>query len=280
MDIFQNIYQKSTELFQRFDGEKRIIGKSGLGRNLYAVKIGDGSPVGIAVYAIHGREFITAELAFLHAALGIKTGSVWILPLINPDGALLSEIGLDSVENPQIQAWLSRFSAEELRQWKADAFGVDLNVNFDADWGKGIKNARERGAANGIGDYPFSETETRALRDFTEEISPDYTVSYHAKGEEIYWRYFQSGARLARDKRIAEKLSAATGYPLKETKGSVGGYKDWCIKRKKIPAFTVEVGDDAFLHPLTRTALLNIVEHNLYALGALADAVAAEMREK
>ncbi|MBQ7879266.1 MAG: hypothetical protein IJ317_01320 [Clostridia bacterium] len=275
-----DIYQKTTEFFYRADSEKRIFGKSGAGRDLYAVKIGDGSPVGIAAYAIHGREFITAELAFLHAALGLKTGSVWILPLVNPDGALLSEIGLESVQTPKERAWLSQFSAEALRQWKANLYGVDLNVNFDADWGKGIKNTRERGAANCVGDYPFSETETRALRDFTEEISPDYTVSYHAKGEEIYWRYFQSETRLARDRKIAEKLSAATGYPLKEPQGSVGGYKDWCIQRKKIPAFTVEVGDDAFSHPLTRDALLNIVEHNLYALGALADAVAAELYGK
>ena len=72
--------------------------KSLCGRNIYAVKIGEGSPVGLAQYAIHGREWITAELAFAHYARGLEKGSFWLIPLVNPDGALLSQCGLSSVK--------------------------------------------------------------------------------------------------------------------------------------------------------------------------------------
>ncbi len=268
-----DIYEKTTAFYQSVKGEKGIYGKSVLGRNLYAVKCGEGSPVGIAVYAIHGREFITAELAFRQYAVGVA-GTMWFLPLTNPDGALLSEVGISSVKSGKHRKFLSAFSAEDLRLWKANARGVDLNVNFDADYGQGAKNVKERGRENCIGTFAFSEKETRAIRAFTLKIKPDYTVSYHTKGEEIYWHYHQPLCRVARDKELAEVLSSACGYPLKRVKGSVGGYKDWCIQALKIPAFTVETGKDEFPHPLcTDEAREDILSKNENALLALSKAV-------
>ena len=104
--------------------------------------------------------------------------------------------------------------------------------------------------------------ETKALRDFTREISPDYTVSFHTKGEEIYWRFYQSQEAVRRDRAVAEKIAQTTGYPLADAKGSAGGYKDWCIQTFKIPSFTIEVGKDEFLHPLGMDALADILEKN------------------
>ena len=83
-----DIYQSVEQFYNGAKTEKAIIGKSLFGRNLYAVKIGDGRPVGIAQYAIHGREYITAQLAFEHYAVGTAKGSFWLLPLLNPDGGL------------------------------------------------------------------------------------------------------------------------------------------------------------------------------------------------
>lgn len=268
-----DIYESIRNFYERVKTEKRVIGKSVLGRSIFAVKIGRGNPVGIATYAIHGREFITAKLAVAHYAREI-TGSLWIVPLVNPDGALLSQRGLASVENKKYRRALERFSAQELRLWKANARGVDLNVNFDADWGKGVQNLKTAGAQNYIGEKPFSEPETLALKNFTQEILPDYTLSYHTKGEEIYWYYYQSLRTCSRDKRLAEVISRSTGYPLKRTQGSVGGYKDWCIKKLKIPAFTVEVGDDELTHPIGEEGLENILQKNGDTPRALSEAVA------
>ncbi|MBQ8320595.1 MAG: hypothetical protein IJX81_06945 [Clostridia bacterium] len=268
-----DIYQKTTAFYRRVKTEKKIFGKSRLGRNLYAVKVGEGSPVGIAVYAVHGREFITAELAFRHYEKG-AVGALWLIPLLNPDGALISEVGLSSVRTGRYRKFLSSFSAEQLRLWKANAYGVDLNVNFDADFGQGVKNVRTRGVENCVGPYPFSERETRAIRAFTLSLSPDYTVSYHTKGEEIYWYYGQPLFNVARDLALAETLASSCGYPLKAVKGSVGGYKDWCIKALGIPSFTVEVGNDSLPHPLCgEEALSDVLTKNENALCALSKAV-------
>ncbi len=223
--------------------------------------------MGIAQYAIHGREYVTAEIAFAQFERGLYKGSCWLIPLVNPDGALLCEEGLSSAPTSARKALLSWNKGEQdFSLWKANGRGVDLNVNFPAKWGTGAKNVRAPASENYIGKVPFSETESRALKAFTEEIRPDYTVSYHTKGEEIYWYFYQSLRTCPRDKRLALALSASTGYPLAHAKNSVGGYKDWCIERFKIPAFTVEAGAERFSHPLTGCAVEEMIERNSSAL--------------
>ena len=272
-----DVYQKITAFYQGFPFEKQIIGKSLLGRNIYAVKIGCGKPVGIAQYAIHGREFITASLALSHAQLGLSTGSCWIIPLANPDGALLSEQGLSSIERNKTKRELLKINGgcADFSLWKANARGVDLNVNFDADWGQGATNVRKAGAENYIGKQPFSEPETCALKDFTLQIKPNYTLSYHTKGEEIYWYFGQSTHTCLRDRTLAQVLSQATGYPLCNAKGSVGGYKDWCIQQLQIPSFTIEAGADTLTHPIGVEGLEDILRKNERALQRLSAACSA-----
>ncbi|MBO4251138.1 MAG: hypothetical protein J5911_00570 [Clostridia bacterium] len=189
-------------------------------------------PVVIAQYAIHAREYITAYLGMMQAkdfAERGKHGTVYFIPAVNIDG--IAETQSDKL-------------------YKANARGVDLNVNFDADWGRGEKNLRKKASENYIGEKPFSEWETRSLRDFTLLVGPDITVSYHSKGEEIYWEFFQSKSALERDFKIAVAVSAATGYPLRNAGRSAGGYKDWCVQKLGIPALTIEVGNDGLSHPI------------------------------
>ncbi len=266
-----DIYQTIEKFYTSAKTEKRIIGKSCFGRKIFAVKVGSGSPVGIAQYAIHGREWITALIALEHYKIGVAKGSLWLVPLANPDGARLSQTGLASIKSETARKKLLRLNGgnQDFSLWKANGRGVDLNVNFDADWGKGVKNVTAQGAENYIGKAPFSESETRALKRFTEKIKPDYTVSYHTKGEEIYWYFHQSIRTCLRDKALAVAISTETGYPLAHAKGSAGGYKDWCIKRFQIPSFTIEAGEDSLSHPLGEETLQGLIAKNKRALYAL-----------
>ena len=263
-----DIYQIVSKFYENVKTEKTVIGKSLFGRKLYAVKIGEGSPVGLAQYAIHGREYITSHLALKHFERGVFKGSFWLVPLLNPDGALLSQTGLMSVRRKSDQEKLISLNGEskDFSLWKANGRGVDLNVNFDARWGTGAKNVLCAGAENYIGRKPFSEPETRALKKFTEKIKPNYTVSYHTKGEEIYWYFYQSMRTCPRDKALAMALSQSTGYPLACAKGSAGGYKDWCIQNLNVPSFTIEAGDDSFCHPLGEEGKKDIIKKNANAL--------------
>lgn len=270
------IYKKIESAFKRYQGEKEIIGQSECGRNLFAFFVGKkGGKVGICQYAIHAREWVTSLLALKHVEYSLTFGGAWIIPLMNPDGAELCLNSLSSVKEQGRREFLKRLNGgENFSLWKANANGVDLNVNFDAGWGRGEKNSFHAGSENYIGPSPFSERETRALERFTKEVSPDYTVSYHTAGEEIYWQYKQTGKRAARDKKLASLLSKSTGYPLGNAGNSHGGYKDWCILRLKIPSFTIEVGSG--VQPLGRKALSDILAKNGRSINDLSFAISEE----
>lgn len=221
------LYREISNFYVSYRGKKCVIGYTPQGRNIYAFHVGsDFGKQFIAVYAVHAREFITARLAIKHIREGVKGGG-WIIPLLNPDGVAICER-----KDPM---------------WKANARGVDLNCNFDADWGTGRLNTRTRGSENCIGDYPLSECESAALVRFTLRVKPFVTLSFHTKGGEIYWEFNGGG-----DERGAQIIAEHTGYKVKKIVGSAGGYKDWCIQKLGIPAYTVECGDDSLSHPIQR----------------------------
>lgn len=262
-----DVYSEISLFYQSYRGEKRIIGKSAEGRDLYALFVGKaGGAVGICQYAMHAREWITAFLALEQMERGVGGGGVWFIPLINPDGALLSVYGLASVSGARRSFLREINGGVDFSLWKANAEAVDLNVNFPARWGTGRRNVTYPAGENYIGAEPLCAPETHALRDFTLAVRPAYTVSYHTKGEEIYWRFHQPPFRALRDKRHVRVLQKSTGYPLKEAPRSAGGYKDWCVEKLKIPAFTVEAGSDALSHPLGKEALPEIVRKNKNAV--------------
>lgn len=241
-----NVLSEVKKFYRDFSGEKGIIGKSFKGKSVYYFKVEKTAyPKVIFQYAMHAREYITAYLALKmikrFSARGSK-GTVYFIPLVNPDGV---KICLDG--NPL---------------YKANGRGVDLNVNFDAGWGTGKRNTRFSGSENYIGEFPFSEPETAALKNFTLEVKPDATVSYHSKGEEIYWEFGQTGKRAARDLAFAQAVASVTGYEVKRLTGSAGGYKDWCVEKLGIPALTLEVGSDALSHPVKKRYLKDIFTKN------------------
>ena len=178
MGVFSSVF----DFYSDFNGEKGVIGNSFFGVPILYMSVEKSTyPKVIFQYAIHGREYLTSYLALEQIKEFIKTGTIgtaYFIPLVNPDGV---DIALKSQP-----------------LYKANGRGVDLNVNFDARWSEGKFNQREKGDENFIGDNPFSEPESRALRDFTQKIMPNATVSYHLKGEEIYWDFHQKG-KLKRD---------------------------------------------------------------------------------
>lgn len=251
MDLFCEL----KAFYRRFSGVKGVIGTSEQGRPLYFVCVRKTDyPIVIAQYAIHAREYVTSYLALKQAEdylLNGKFGTVYFIPLVNPDGVKVCMSGKPF--------------------YKANSRGVDLNVNFDALWGKGKLNKTVKGDSDYVGERPFSEKETRALRDFTFLVKPDVTISYHSKGEEIYYEFGQAQTEREKHRLIAERVASVTGYEIKSTPNSCGGYKDWCIDKLNIPALTIEVGDDRLSHPITKDHLNDIYQKNKCVINAVTE---------
>ena len=262
---------KEVDMFCRHGVETGVVGESELKQRIPYVFVGNKNGNYMIVQgAMHAREHLTALVVVCLAKYLVKNadlpidGGIYFVPMTNPDGVRLCQEGVGFVADKERKSNLLRINGgSDFTLWKANADGVDLNVNFDAHWGEGAQNGYYRSSCNYVGKEPFSAAETRALRDFTERIKPVVTLSYHLKGEEIYWEFGQTSHRRFRDKRYAEAISKYTGYPLVTLNGSVGGYKDWCIEKLKIPAFTIEVGNDKFDHPFPYGELSHIVQQNL-----------------
>ncbi len=237
------------------------IGKSAFGREIFAIRFGRGDKA-LIHGGIHAREHITAKLVY-ELAESYRGDNITFVPLVNPDGAELCIRGLDTV--PKFAKGLLKETnakfcsdSEDFSLWKANGRAVDLNNNFDADWGKGIGNTTHLSPFGYIGQAPFSESESRALRDLTVRVGFDFTISYHAKGEVIYWGYGNNYV----GEDIALRFAALTGYDLKKSEGSTGGYKDWFTKTFGKLSLTVEVGDDSYSHPFPYSQFDDIMEKN------------------
>lgn len=231
----------------------------------------------IVTGAIHAREHITALLVLCQIKHILKNkvplyGGIYFIPMVNPDGVRLCQEGIDFLDSVQsLDAYKRKELKKELVEvnksvyfglWKANADCVDLNVNFDADWGRGKQNVFCKSSSDYVGKNPFDQPESRALRDFTLRADPLSTISYHCKGEEIYWNFGQNDALLLKSYRLAKMIARDTNYRLVDNNGSAGGYKDFCIQTLGIPSFTIEVGADKYPHPFPYSQFESILEQN------------------
>jgi g-D-glutamyl-meso-diaminopimelate peptidase len=173
--------------------------------------------------------------------------SIYIVPMVNPDGVNLVLNGL-SPTNPYYNKLIQWNNGTDFSdQWQANIRGVDLNHNYNAGW----EESKEAAIALGItgpgptrysGPYPLSEPETRAMVDFTRDRNFRLVLAYHSQGEVIFWNFQNMATQEARE--IGEALAGASGYELDQPTGvaSYAGFKDWFIKEYRRPGYTVEVG--------------------------------------
>lgn len=265
-ELINRILQLQEEGLEIFNA-----GKSVLGKNILATHVGDYSGVQILLQAgIHAREYISSALLVemarnLHNNNLVQDGGIYFIFLTNPDGAEIAMDGIDTVECDITKNYLllANNQSDDFSKYKANINLVDLNTNFNANWGGGAQNVFCPNTENFVGFYPESEREVKSLIDFTLKNKPLLTISYHTKGNVIYYGFEgESEENIARDLNIGEALSETTGYPLIFTENSTGGYKDWCINSLKIPSYTIEVGDNSLEHPLQEDTLPEIYERN------------------
>lgn len=185
IDSISTDYSEISDVF--------IIGNSVEGREIKALRITGASksdtPEILFVGLHHAREWISYEVPLSIAEFIVKNHSsnsyiqeildnsvLWFVPMLNPDGYV--------------------YSWEEDRMWRLNrrvhpnsTVGVDLNRNYDSSW---IKVEYYHG------EEPFSEPETRAVRNLIEnnvDSIPESTgiqnldglITYHSFGQLILY---------------------------------------------------------------------------------------------
>ncbi len=187
--------------------EDRVIGRSVEDRPIRVQVIGDGEVDVIIVGGIHGGyEANSIALARRFAAYFREDPqrlpdnfTVHIIDNMNPDGlhAVTGGTPLEEFDFPAVDARSGRFNAN----------GVDLNRNWDGNW---QPQSTWRNTIVDAGSEPFSEPETRAVRDYFLEVEPAASVFYQSAGAFLWY----SGAEEGWDPslRLAEAYGDASGY--------------------------------------------------------------------
>ncbi|MBQ7975563.1 MAG: M14 family metallocarboxypeptidase [Clostridia bacterium] len=236
--------------------EVASIGNTVMGRELYCLKMGRGEKKLVVTGAHHGLEYITScflmkfareyNFALMHGKKFIDRDAVkifsevtlYILPMINPDGVDIAVNGLD-ITNPAHRKLISSVGIHSFRKvWQANSSGVDLNHNYDALW----QNTVTKPAPSLYGGkYPESEPETVAVCEFLRKVNADMLICFHSQGKEIYYDF--DGTVEKRSESIANRMADASGYTTAKPVGTAayGGCKDWFIKEFGNPGFTVEM---------------------------------------
>ena len=266
--------------------EVGTVGRSVMVKDILYLKLGKG-PVEVCYNAsFHANESITTPILLkfaeqlmqqyvsgetvegVYPRLLFEEFSLYLIPMVNPDGVDLVNGGLtegEYYENarrigaqyPQIP-----FPAG----WKANIDGVDLNLQFPAGWemARTIKFAQgyDRPAPRDyVGLAPLIAPESRAVYDFTLDHNFSLILAYHSQGEVIYWKYLNYEPE--NSYRIARYFGTVSGYTVEETPLASGyaGYKDWFIETYNRPGYTIEVGMGT--NPLPMSQFAKIYEDNI-----------------
>ncbi len=224
-----------------------VIGRTLSGYPILLLHKGGASET-LIVGGVHAREYVTGYLLLDMIAEYVGANGVDVVPILNIDGAILAEDGLDSLrlkEDDARKLVAINGGSRDFRLWKANARGVDLNLNFDAKWGKGKGNLFRPAPSGYVGESPLSELETQAIYKVMRGGNYALVVAYHSKGEEVYWGFDGNFGYREEAERIAKRLN----YTLKTTPESTGGLKDAFVRDTGRLGVTVEVGKDAYPHP-------------------------------
>lgn len=188
-------YQDCVDFF--YDAQKKfpnifkvdIIGKTWEERDIIVVtvsknlEIADAKPALFYTGTVHAREWIGIELSvgfskyilehieydpILNDALSRAT--LYMVPCANPDGYEFSRTHFS-------------FWRKNRRQNADGTYGVDLNRNFSV----GYVPSKNTSSNVYSGPSPFSEPETLALKNFTEDHSNiTITLDYHSQGNVFF----------------------------------------------------------------------------------------------
>ena len=249
--------------------EVGTIGKTQLGFEIPYVFLGKKTDTSLVVVgSTHAREHITTLLVMKQIRHYLKNqtvlnGGIYFVPVHNVDGVRICTEGVGFIKDEQrVKQILKVNGGHDFSNWKANADCVDLNTNFDAHWGEGSQNLFFPSPFSYVGKKPMSESENICLAEFLQKIKPDYLITYHTKGEIIFWQFFQEKLRKWRDYRLAKFVAKQTGYRLVGQTQSAGGLKDWCVEKLRIPAVTVEVGEDKYAYPYPYSQIDKIFKKN------------------
>ena len=278
IDIVDDLIQQYPDLIS-----KEVIGQTQQGnRDIHAVKVSNkvgedlDRPVILFTGATHSRELVTPEIC-LELIKQLVTGygtderitgwlefyEIYFIPVVNVDGHFIVTNNIDP-------RWRKN-ARDATDDWITAEYpkGIDLNRNYDFNFARGGSGDPE--SIRYRGEYPFSESEARAVRSLVERIRPVLSINYHSQGEVIFYPWVWRDMNAPDDKLlteiaqgIADQITTMDGegtYDIAYGAGLVGQSYPWLYGRYGTFDFIVETGRGAHVFP--GEEVRGIVEANI-----------------
>ncbi len=285
---YEQMKQDIASLKSRYSDQIAVasVGQSVQGRDIPVLVVGNPNAANqVLIHAgIHGREYMNPNIVMMQVESMLanpgtvydgQTNAQWmadacfhIIPMINPDGITISQTKSGSSDVLAI-CTLNLVSSSNLPNylmlWKANANGVDLNLQFPSGWNE-KDSVNKPAGVDYKGDAPMKEPEALALAAYTQSHTFDVTVSYHSTGSDIYVEFpLASDAVNAKSRSLGSTISALTGYGIFGTPLTEGaGYKDWALSACGIPSVTIETGSVSCPLPLSQFSTIWAKNKNLW----------------
>lgn len=174
----------------------------------------------------------------------VDNSELYFVPCVNPDGYVYNQ-----TTDPQGGG----FWRKNRRDNGDGTYGVDLNRNYGYYWGNDNSGSSPNpGSDTYRGPEPFSEPETRTMRDFGRAHNFELALNYHTFSNLLIypWAYNNTladpafailGKLLTRENHYKNGTSIETvGYNVN------GNSDDWMFAENATKAFTPEVGTTGF----------------------------------
>ena len=198
----------------------------------------------------------------------LQTYTILMIPLLNPDGYMISLYGHNAIKRPDLKNKLKRMKYN-YSEWKFNARGVDINRNFPC------RSWKPKGAR----DYAASENETKALIQVFHQYNIRCFFDFHSRGKSIYY-YRNNMTKRYNDKQlyIAKCVKGITKYELINSENEIdygdsgGNTVHYFSEHFNKPALTIETVDESATFPLDynyRESTYEEIRLILFELGGL-----------
>lgn len=224
-------------------------GRSLCGRELWCMSVGHGERTLLAVGTHHAREYVTAILLMKHCEDLLENYDeklmqrvrVVFLPMLNPDGVEICMYGATDDAVAAMPRLNGTFSS-----WKANGRGVDLNRNYPCLWEEKCMIVDSPASEMYNGPHSASEPEVRAMMELSRRLMPRLALTFHTKGEEIYYADVNTPLLAEESLRYARVLSEESGYrilpPSADPAVFAAGFENWFRAQIGSPCILIEAG--------------------------------------
>jgi hypothetical protein len=177
--------------------------------------------------------------------------------MVNPDGVEYGGAGWDG--------WRKNCAPNYNSKGEIVSYGVDLNRNYAYKWllyyifpnRYNFAMTSNKNSWNYRGEFPFSENETKAVKNFVENHDIKISLSYHSYGEFMLYPWMHTSMPTPDEvlfKSIGYNMSQINGYELMvhgiygnrdyiipRFGGTLGTSENWLYGEHGIISFTIEL---------------------------------------